>query len=127
MFSFINHLIKFKEQHSADFSSVKDHRIPSILRHRFSTMFPATDFRRLPPEKIILLIRYVLVVTLFVDEFQTDFTDIATDLRMDSGSLRVHYEGLGCKLSRQNRVLYATLPVPLQFPELRQRKQKKRK
>ncbi|KAJ1378216.1 RNA polymerase I associated factor, A49-like [Sesbania bispinosa] len=126
IFSYINHLIKFKDQHSMDgVSSAKGHKIPNILRHRFSTMFAVTESKRLPDEKINLLVSYILVLTLFSDEFRTDYTDIAKDLRMTLIPIRQFYEHLGCKFTRQNNTSYATLPVPLTFPGLRQRKRKR--
>lgn len=125
MFSYINHLIKFKDQFSFNASSAKTHKIPNILRHKFSTMFAVPESKRLPPEKISLLICYVLVLTLFSDEFRTDYTDIAKDLSMSAMSVRQLYEQLGCKISRQSNCFFATLPVPLKFPDLRLRKRKR--
>ncbi|XP_029128333.1 uncharacterized protein LOC109803772 [Cajanus cajan] len=125
MFSYINHLIKFKDQFSFNASSAKTHKIPNILRHKFSTMFAVSESKRLPPEKISLLICYVLVLTLFSDEFRTDYTDIAKDLSMSAMSVRQLYEQLGCKISRQSNCFFATLPVPLKFPDLRLRKRKR--
>ncbi|XP_010062676.2 DNA-directed RNA polymerase I subunit rpa49 [Eucalyptus grandis] len=123
--SYINHLIKFKDQHSADgASSSKNHKTPSILRQKFSTMFSNAESKWLPSEKIDLLISYVLVLTLFADDFRTDPTDIAKDLRMSSVTIRQHFEHLGCKFSREKNVLYAKLPVPLKFPELRRRRRR---
>ncbi|PQP97341.1 DNA-directed RNA polymerase I subunit rpa49 [Prunus yedoensis var. nudiflora] len=125
IFSYITHLIKFKDQHSMDgISSSRTHRIPNLLFHKFSTMFPM-ESKSLSNEKTNLLISYVLVLTLFVDEFETDLTDVAKDLRMSAIALRKHYENLGCKLVRKRNVMFATLPVPLQFPQLRQRRQKR--
>ncbi|XP_043699728.1 DNA-directed RNA polymerase I subunit RPA49 isoform X2 [Telopea speciosissima] len=125
IFSFMTHLLKFKDQRSVDnAASAKQHKIPAILRQKFLKMFEDGSFR-LSDEKINLLISYVLVLTLFVDNFQTDLSDIAKDLRMTPVSLRQHYENLGCKLSRVNQILLVTLPVPLQFPK--QRTQRRRK
>ncbi|KAK7303929.1 hypothetical protein RJT34_14850 [Clitoria ternatea] len=133
IFSYINHLIKFKIQHSFNASSAKGHKIPAILHHKFTTMFAVSESRRwspLSPEKLNLLISYVLVLTLFSDEFRTDYTDIAKDLSMTTLPVRQLYEHLGCKISRQKdeqkNLWVATLPVPLAFPGLEQ-KQKKRK
>jgi DNA-directed RNA polymerase I subunit RPA49 len=104
-------------------SSAKGHRIPSILSQKFSTVF-SPESKRLSAEKNYLLISYVLVLTLYADEFRTDPTDIAKDLRMSSIKLRVHYEHLGCKLSRQDSLLLFTLPLPLQFPTVRQKRRR---
>lgn len=124
IFSYITHLIKFKDQHSMDgVSSAKGHKIPSILFQKFSTIFSPVS-KRLSAEMNDLLISYVLVLTLYADEFQTDPSDIAKDLRMSSVKLRVHFEHLGCKLSRKNNLLLFTLPVPLQFPMVRQKRRR---
>lgn len=77
---------------------------------------------RLSDEKIDLLISYVLVLTLYVDDFRTDVDDIAKDLRMRPVPLRPHFENLGCKISHPNKSMLATLPVPLKFPMPKQRR-----
>ncbi|XP_065867132.1 DNA-directed RNA polymerase I subunit rpa49 [Euphorbia lathyris] len=124
IFSFINHLIKFKDLHSFDGgSAAKNHRFPNILKQRFSQLFDSVS-RRLTVEKIDLLISYVLVLTLYADDFKTDPTDIAKDLKISPVNLRMHFENLGCKLVRENKVLLATLPVPLKFPTLRRRRRR---
>ncbi|GLT60803.1 hypothetical protein SLA2020_335520 [Shorea laevis] len=124
IFSYITHLIKYKDQHSMDgVSSAKGHRIPSILSQKFSTIFSPIS-KRLAADKIDLLISYVLVLALYADEFRTDPSDIAKDLRMSPIKLRVHYEHLGCKLSRKDNLLLFTLPLPLQFPAVRQKRRR---
>lgn len=108
-----------------DASSAKHHKIPGILNQKFSSMFALdSDSRRLTEEKKDLLISYVLVLTLYADEFRTDPSDIARDLRMSAVKLRAHFEHLGCKLVSQNKVTMATLPVPLSFPRLRQKRRR---
>lgn len=124
--TYITHLIKFKDQHSMDgFSSAKRHNIPDIFRHRFSAMFADQELRRLPAEKLNLLISYVLVLTLHVDEFRTNYTDIANDLKLSTITLREHYERLGCKFSQHQNQWLAHLPLPLQFPQVRQRRRRR--
>lgn len=103
-------------------SSAKNHKIPSILIQKFSTMFAGLESKRLSDEKRDLLISYVLVLTLYVDDFRTDLSDIAKDLRMNPVSLRPYYQFLGCKLVREKGVTLATLPLPLQFLAERKRK-----
>lgn len=125
IFSFITHLVKFKDRHSMDgVSSAKHHKIPGILFQKFSSMFAIPDTKRLPEEKKSLLINYVLVLTLFADDFRSDPSDIAKDLRMNAVALRPHYEHLGCKLVREKNVLLATLPVPLTFPIPRRKRRR---
>ncbi|XP_022151610.1 DNA-directed RNA polymerase I subunit rpa49 [Momordica charantia] len=119
IFSYITHLIKFKDQNSMDgVSSAKGHKIPSMLRQKFSSMFSLLESRRLSPEKSDLLISHVLVLTLFADEFSSDPSDIAKDLRTSPFTLRLHFDNLGCKFIRKNNLSLVTLPVPLKFPQL---------
>ncbi|MFS7981008.1 putative RNA polymerase I associated factor, A49 [Helianthus anomalus] len=125
IFSYINHLIKFKDKHSMDgYSSAKHHKLPNILNQKFNDMFANTESKRLADDKRDLLISYVLVLTLFVDNFKTEFSDIAKDLRMSLGALRPHFEYLGCKFVREHNITLATLPAPLKFPEIRMRRRR---
>ncbi|GKF04869.1 DNA-directed RNA polymerase I subunit RPA49, partial [Tanacetum coccineum] len=80
-------------------------------------MFANAESKRLVDDKRDLLISYVLVLTLFVDDFKTEFSDINKDLRMSTGALRPHFEFMGCKFTRENNITLATLPAPLKFPE----------
>uniref|UniRef100_A0A7N0RIN6 DNA-directed RNA polymerase I subunit rpa49 n=1 Tax=Kalanchoe fedtschenkoi TaxID=63787 RepID=A0A7N0RIN6_KALFE len=126
IFSYITHLIKFKDQHSADASSAKRHHIPSIVKQKLSTMFSTPEIHTLTREKISFLISHVLVLTLFADDFRTDITDIAKDLKMSSIVLRDHVQHLGCKFVRDgNKASLATLPIPLQFPDQGKRKRRR--
>ncbi|GAB2269195.1 hypothetical protein Dimus_004124 [Dionaea muscipula] len=122
--SYITHLIKFKDQYSVDgHSSSRSHRLPGILSEKFSAMFFDSEKRRLSGSKITLLTSYVLVLTMHFDEFKTDPSDIAKDLRTTILSLRKDFDNLGCKFARENNVSVATLPVPLKFRvALRKRK-----
>ncbi|PON96198.1 RNA polymerase I associated factor, A49-like [Trema orientale] len=124
IFSYITHLVKFKDQNSMDgASSAKNHKMPRILRQKFESMFDPVS-RKLSPEKHNLLISYVLVLSLYADEFRSDLSDIAKDLKISSAALREHYEHLGCKLVQAKKIWYATLPVPLKFPSLRQKRRR---
>ncbi|GMI63904.1 hypothetical protein like AT3G13940 [Hibiscus trionum] len=127
MFSYITHLVKFRDQFSmGQASSAKNHNIPSIIRHRFINMFTDPGSKILASEKIDLLFSYVLVLTLHADGFRTDPSDIAKDLRISKVDLRPHFRNLGCNLGYQSSVLYATLPVPLKFPSENLRKKRRR-
>ncbi|XP_057797143.1 uncharacterized protein LOC131013130 [Salvia miltiorrhiza] len=124
--SYITHLIHFKDRHSMDgVSSAKHHKLPSILSQKFSTMFGSNKDKRIPQDKLDLLISYVLVLSLFADDFRSDPSDIAKDLRMNTLMLRTHYEFLGCKFVRENMSLVAILPVPLEFQTNKKRKRRK--
>ncbi|KAG9156381.1 hypothetical protein Leryth_009230 [Lithospermum erythrorhizon] len=127
IFSFITHLIRFKDTHEMDsVRSVAHHKIPRILFHRFLSMFVDSESKQLSDEKKELLIGYVLVLTLFVDDFRTELTDIAKDLRKTTINLRLYYESLGCKLVREKQLLLATLPLPLRFASPTRRKRMRR-
>ncbi|GMJ16067.1 hypothetical protein like AT3G13940 [Hibiscus trionum] len=125
VFSYITHLVKFRDQFSMGQASAKNHNIPSIIRHRFLNMFTDPGSKILASDKIDLLISYVLVLTLHADGFRTDPSDIAKDLRISKVDLRRHFLNLGCKLGHQDSVLYATLPVPLNFPSENFRKKRR--
>ncbi|KAL2936044.1 DNA-directed RNA polymerase I subunit rpa49 [Bienertia sinuspersici] len=123
--SYISHLITFKNCYSIDgFSSSQYQKIPSILCDKFTKMFLNVEKNRLSDEKIGSLISYVLVLTLFIDEFQTDITDIAKDLKMSAFSLRPYFENLGCQFKRRNNAYFAHLSVPLKFPTIRRKRRR---
>ncbi|KAK4414182.1 DNA-directed RNA polymerase I subunit rpa49 [Sesamum alatum] len=123
--SYMTHLIRFKDKHSMDgMSTSKPHKLPSMLSHKFSSMFDITSNNRIPDEKQKLLISYVLVLSLFADGFRSDPSDIAKDLRINPIMLRSHYEYLGCKFVRENHVLLATLPVPLEFQTIKRKRRR---
>ncbi|XP_022736064.1 DNA-directed RNA polymerase I subunit RPA49 [Durio zibethinus] len=127
IFSYITHLVKFKDLFSmGHVTSAKNHNFPSIIRHRFMSMFTDPGSKILSSDKIDLLISYVLVLTLHADGFQTDPSDIAKDLRVSKVDLRRHFLNLGCKFMHEKSILFATLPVPLKFPSqnLKQRRRR---
>ncbi|KVH92979.1 RNA polymerase I associated factor, A49-like protein, partial [Cynara cardunculus var. scolymus] len=121
----VHKIDEFKDKNSMDgFSAAKNHKLPNILTQKFNDMFANPDSKRLADDKRDLLISYVLVLTLYVDNFKTEFSDIAKDLRMSTGALRRHFEHLGCKFIRENSIMLATLPAPLKFPEVRMRRRR---
>ncbi|KAL1212063.1 hypothetical protein V5N11_028272 [Cardamine amara subsp. amara] len=123
--SLLTHLIKFKDMNSMNgFDSAKDHRLPKIIRQKCTSLFRDPESERIPVDKAYLLISYILVLSLHVDNFKSDPEDIAKDLRMDAFDLRKHFENLGCKISRGKgtTTTFATLPTPLKFPEIRRRR-----
>ncbi|KAJ0244794.1 DNA binding / DNA-directed RNA polymerase [Hirschfeldia incana] len=125
----LTHLIKFKDVNSmVGVDSARKHHFPTLIRDKCNRLFKDFDTsRRIPDDKVNLLISYVLVLTLHVDKFKTDFEDIAKDLRMSSMDLRKHFENLGCKFSVENKIRLATLPVPLQFPQIMRRRKKRQR
>ncbi|KAG9441916.1 hypothetical protein H6P81_017770 [Aristolochia fimbriata] len=134
IFSYISHLIKFrnlpiklqKQWPDGKRNSEKFNEIPVICFKKFVNMFVDPESTKLPPEKADLMISYVLVLTLFVDGFDTETTDIAKDLQMIPVDLRPHYEKLGCKIKTVKKSHRATLPVPLKLPEISLRRRQRR-
>ena len=125
--SYITHLIRFKGRHSMDgVSSAKHHKLPNILSQKFSTMFASANDKLIPHDKLDLLISYVLMLSLFADDFCSDPSDIASDLRLNPVTLRTHYEFLGCKFVRENLYLVATLPVPLNFQTIKTKRRRQK-
>ncbi|CAL9220760.1 unnamed protein product [Arabidopsis halleri] len=119
----LTHLVKFKDRNSMNgFDSAKNHKMPDIFRRKFQSMFKDSESERIPVDKANLLISYVLVLSLHVDNFKTDPEDIAKDLRISTVELRKHFQQLGCKFVKQNSTLVATLPAPLNFPEVNRRR-----
>ncbi|MCL7039017.1 hypothetical protein MKW94_024596 [Papaver nudicaule] len=131
---YMTHLIKFRDQQSIDHrASAKSHRVPEILYKKFSNKFLDEDSGKKKREasgpKNDLLVSHVLVLSLMADEYKSDQTDIARDLRMTMLKLRPHYLNLGCKMvgGGKGKIAQATLPVPLKFPPLEQRRRKKKR
>ncbi|EPS64864.1 hypothetical protein M569_09915 [Genlisea aurea] len=125
--SYITHLVKFKDMNSEEgISSSRHHQqqqLPSIFRQKFVDKFGTVDKRRRIPENVHReLMSYVLVLSLFVDDFQSDPSDISRDLKINPVTARQLFEYLGCKFVRQNSVLKATLPVPLKFKTLKRKR-----
>lgn len=119
----LTHLVKFKDRNSMNgFDSAKNHKMPDIFRRKFQSMFKDSESERIPVDKANLLISYVLVLSLHVDNFKTDPEDIAKDLRISTVELRKHFQQLGCKFVKQNSTMVATLPTPLNFPEVNRRR-----
>lgn len=94
-------------------------RIPRIIYQKLLLMFVSPDSEIVSVEKKELLIGYILVLSLFVDQFRSDPSDIASDLKMTAHSLKPYYLQLGCKLTREAafQQSFMTLPAPLQFSE----------
>ncbi|EOA32331.1 hypothetical protein CARUB_v10015593mg [Capsella rubella] len=117
--SLLTHLVKFKNMYSTGgFVSAKGHKFPGIIHQKCVTLFKKYPFlNEISIDKTNLMISYVLVLALHVDNFKTDPEDIAKDLKMSAIELRKHLASLGCKLSWEKSILVATLPTPLKFSE----------
>ncbi|KAH0460706.1 hypothetical protein IEQ34_011369 [Dendrobium chrysotoxum] len=130
--SYITHLINFRKvAESARWKDRPDYTeamskfmIPSVVFHRFLALFLDPVSNVISSEKSELLICYILVLTLYADDFLTDSTDIEKDLAITRESLRPYFLHLGCKAhslgpSKKSKM---TLPVPLVFQDLKKRR-----
>lgn len=125
--SYISHLIAFwekyrptKSKHERNKTGEYRTAIPQIVYQKLMVLFMNSESNVLSTEKHELLIGYILVLTLFADNFQSEPTDIAKDLKMNWQRLKLYYLQLGCKAKEA----LVTLPVPLQFPDMKRRKKK---
>lgn len=59
-------------------------------------MFVDSDKGRFLDEKIGSFVSYVLVLIMFIDEFEIDFVDIVRDFKMFVMKFRSYLENLGC-------------------------------
>ncbi|KAJ4814499.1 DNA-directed RNA polymerase I subunit rpa49 [Rhynchospora pubera] len=120
--SYITHLITFWEsynrasrwKHGQNKAGENRKSIPQIVYQKLMGLFMNSESNVLSTEKHELLVGYILVLTLFADNFQCDTTDIAKDLKMTWPKLKLYYLQLGCKAAGT----FVTLPVPLQIPDL---------
>jgi DNA-directed RNA polymerase I subunit RPA49 len=125
--SYISHLITFWEIYRCtkskyDRKKTDENRttIPQIVYQKLMGLFMNSESNVLSTEKNELLIGYILVLTLFADNFQSETTDISKDLKMAWPMLKLYYLQLGCKANGT----FVKLPVPLRFPDMKKRKRK---
>ncbi|KAK4737536.1 hypothetical protein R3W88_001233 [Solanum pinnatisectum] len=85
-------------------------------------MFSNSDSKRLPEEKETLLINYVLVLTLFADDYCSDPSDIANHLKINVVALQPFYEYLCGKPVHEKNVALVTLLVPLVFTSVKRKR-----
>lgn len=114
---------KFMGEANPNFmEAMRKYKVPQAVFQKFMTMFLDSDV--LSSEKNELLICYILVLTLFADDFRTNSADIERDLAMDRTSLWPYFQQLGCKNLKVNNFMRSEvfLPVPLVFEEPKKRK-----
>lgn len=103
-------------------------KTPEAVHRRLMLMFIDQESSTLPSEKHELLINYILVLTLFADDFRSQTTDICADLKMTHRMVKPYYDQLGCKsVTVAFKPSVVTLPAPLKFPsEVTRRKRQRR-
>lgn len=102
--------------------------IPEAVHRRMLLMFIEPGSSALSSEKHELLINYILVLTLFADDFRSEMSDICADLKMTQQMLKPYYDQLGCKyVTVSFKPSVITLPAPLKFPSEVARKRKRQR
>ncbi|KAM0952993.1 putative RNA polymerase I associated factor, A49 [Dioscorea sansibarensis] len=129
IYSYITHLVTFMSRVSRGrrVSNAVSHNIPRVVYQKFTGLFIDPESHAVSAEKRELLIGYILVLTLFVDDFQSEPADISKDLKIPNSELKPYYKQLGCKLLHDpNRKKFVqALCVPLKFPERRLHRRKR--
>ncbi|KAJ3675257.1 hypothetical protein LUZ60_004299 [Juncus effusus] len=131
--SYITHLHSIWDRYrkppskSNDSNSKQTPFIPRITRQRLTSLFVDTESKLLSTDKLELLIGYILVLTLFVDDFSTDASDVAKDLMMTTQGLKPYFMQLGCRYEKGavGKKGRWGLSVPLEFADMRKRTIKK--
>ncbi|KAL5204983.1 hypothetical protein ABZP36_009854 [Zizania latifolia] len=133
--SYITHLLSLLARNS---STSKRHKkenqashgpvIPQAVYRKLLLMFTEPGSSALSTEKHELLINYILVLTLYADDFRSDPTDIRADLKMTHQMIKPYYDQLGCKSVSAGafKGSVMTLPAPLKFPQEVTRRRRRR-
>jgi DNA-directed RNA polymerase I subunit RPA49 len=133
--SYITHLLTLLERNSSisrwrkkENEARKGPAVPQAVYRKLLVMFVEEGSSSLSTEKHELLINYILVLTLFADDFKSDPADIGSDLKMTRQMLKPYYDQLGCKSKPSGafQTSFMTLPAPLNFPKEVTRKRKRR-
>jgi len=92
---------------------------PQAVYRRLLLMFTEPGSSVMSTEKNELLTNYILVLTLFADDFRSNPNDICEDLKMTRQKLKPYYDQLGCKSVSEGafKGSVMTLPAPLKFPK----------
>nr|ACL54825.1 unknown [Zea mays] len=100
---------------------------PQAVYRRLLFMFTEPGSSVMPTEKKELLTNYILVLTLFADDFRSNPSDICEDLKMTRQNLKPYYDQLGCKSVTEGafKSTFMTLPAPLKFPKEVTRKRRR--
>ncbi|CAD6253137.1 unnamed protein product [Miscanthus lutarioriparius] len=92
---------------------------PQAVYRRLLLMFTEPGSSVMSTEKNELLTNYILVLTLFADDFRSNPNDICEDLKMTRQKLKPYYDQLGCKSVSEGAFKGSVmmLPAPLKFPK----------
>jgi DNA-directed RNA polymerase I subunit RPA49 len=101
---------------------------PLAVYRNLLLIFTEPGSSSMSSEKNELLINYILVLTLFADDFRSDPKDICADLKMTRQMLKPYYDQLGCKSVSAGafKSTVMTLPAPLKFPQDVTRRKRRR-
>ncbi|KAF0894929.1 hypothetical protein E2562_004929 [Oryza meyeriana var. granulata] len=133
--SYITHLLTLRARNS---SMSRWHRkenqatgrpmIPQSVYRKLLLMFTEQGSSAMSTEKQELLINYILILTLYADNFRSDPKDICEDLKMTRQMIKPYYAQLGCKSASAGALnsTVMTLPTPLKFPKEVARRKRRR-
>uniref|UniRef100_K3ZI54 DNA-directed RNA polymerase I subunit rpa49 n=1 Tax=Setaria italica TaxID=4555 RepID=K3ZI54_SETIT len=136
--SYIQHLLSLYERNGCMSKHHRKHRKENKANHGPGTplavyrnlllIFTEPGSSSMSSEKNELLINYILVLTLFADDFRSDPKDICADLKMTRQMLKPYYDQLGCKSVSAGafKSTFMTLPAPLNFPQDVTRRKRRR-
>ncbi|PAN43388.1 hypothetical protein PAHAL_8G232400 [Panicum hallii] len=136
--SYVQHLLSLlarngamSKRHSKDRKENKANHGPvtpqAVYRNLLLT-FTEPGSSAISSEKNELLINYILVLTLFADDFKSDPKDICVDLKMTRQMIKPYFDQLGCKSVSSGAFgsSFMTLPAPLKFPQDVTRRKRRR-
>ncbi|OEL24277.1 hypothetical protein BAE44_0014701 [Dichanthelium oligosanthes] len=126
--SYIQHLLSLLARNGTMSRRHKDRRenqsnrgpvTPQAVYRNLLLTFTEPGSSSMSTEKNELLINYILVLTLFADDFRSDPKDICADLKMTRQMIKPYYDQLGCKSVSAGafKSTFMTLPAPLKFPK----------
>ncbi|CAL4979673.1 unnamed protein product [Urochloa decumbens] len=135
--SYIQHLLSLYERNGAMSRRNRNRKenkanhgpgTPQAVYRNLLLTFTEQGSSSMSSEKNELLINYILVLTLFADDFRSDPKDISADLKMTRQMLKPYYDQLGCKSvsSGAFKSTFMTLPAPLKFPQDVTRRKRRR-
>ncbi|KAF8673362.1 hypothetical protein HU200_048922 [Digitaria exilis] len=137
--SYIQHLLSLYERNGSmskrhNRKDRKDSQVkhgpgtPQAVYRNLLITFTEPGSSAMSSEKNELMINYILVLTLFADDFRSDPNDICADLKMSRQMLKPYYDQLGCKSVSEGafKSSFMTLPAPLKFPQDVTRRKRRR-
>ena len=127
---YITYLMRFKKAPKKSLDSEEEiathlYNAPLVVQERFLEEFTeveegeSTQRRMISSKNKDKLISYILVLSLFVEDFQLDPSLITADLQENTTKINDHLRALGCEMTNTKEGRQAALKAPLKFPKPR--------